>query len=168
MTQVSKYLLSDKVKQEINSIFLETISLLYKKEDIVSFLEDFLSPTERIVLSKRITIALMLKKGYSFVMIKKLIKVSQSTIAGVNLKLKYTGKGYNKVLDKMIADKKINHIFNQIEKFVLSALTIKRSITFLIKSKNLFLSALTIGKGKGTGVWFDLKVKKQQETSSII
>ena len=148
MTQVSKYLLSDKVKQEINSIFLETISLLYKKEDIVSFLEDFLSPTEKIVLSKRITIALMLKKGYSFVMIKKLIKVSQSTIAGVNLKLKYTGKGYNKVLDKMIADKKINHIFNQIEKFV--------------------LSALTIGKGKGTGIWHDLKVKRQRETSSII
>lgn len=148
MTQVSKYLLSDKVKQEINSIFLETILLLSKKEDIVSFLDDFLSPTERIVLSKRITIALMLRKGYSFEMIKKLIKVSQSTIAGVNLKLKYTGKGYQRILDRILRDQKINNVFNQIEKFI--------------------LSTLTIGRGKGTGVWFNLKVKKQRETSSII
>jgi len=148
MTQVSKYLLSDKVKQEINSIFLETISLLSKKEDIVSFLEDFLSPTERIVLSKRITIALMLRKGYRFEMIKKLIKVSQSTIAGVNLKLKYTGKGYQRILDRMLLDQKIAGIFNSIEKFI--------------------LSALTIGKGKGTGIWFDRKIKRQRETSSII
>lgn len=148
MTQVSKYLLSDRVKQEINSIFLETISLLYKKEDIVNFLEDFLSPTERIVLSKRITIALMLKKGYSFETIKKLIKVSQSTIAGVNLKLKYTGKGYQRILDRILLDQKISGIFNQIENYI--------------------LSALTIGKGKGTGIWYDLKIKKQREGSSII
>ncbi len=148
MAQVSKYLVSDKIQQEIKSIFSETISLLSNKDEIVSFLEDFLSPTERIVLSKRITIALMLKKGYSYEMIKKLIKVSQPTVAAVNLKLKYSGKGYHRVLDKMIANQKINHIFNQIENFI--------------------LNTLSRGKGKGSGVWQEIRKKHQQATSSII
>ena len=148
MAQVSKYLLSDKIKSEINSLFLETFPLLYRQEDILNFIEDFLSPTERIVLSKRLTIALMLKRGYSYEAIKKLIKVSQATIADVNLKLKYSGKGYHKILDKILIEKKIVGIFDAIEKFA--------------------LEVLTIGKGKGTGFWFDLKVKKQRETSSII
>lgn len=148
MAQVSKYLISDKIQQEIKSIFSETISLLNNQDEIVDFLEDFLSPTERIVLSKRITIALMLKKNYSYEMIKKLIKVSQPTVAAVNLKLKYSGKGYHRVLDKMITDQKINHIFNQIESFI--------------------LNTLSTGKGKGSGVWREIRKKHQQSTSSII
>lgn len=148
MAQVSKYMMSEKIKREINEIFLETFALLYKKEDIINFLEDFFSPTERIVLSKRITIALMLKKGYSYEMIKKLIKVSQPTVADVNLKLKYAGKGYHKILDQMLVNRKIKSVFDNIEKFI--------------------LAGLTIGHGKGTGYWFQQKIKKQRETSSII
>lgn len=148
MAQVSKYLVSDKIQQKIKSIFSETISLLSDKAEIVNFLEDFLSPTERIVLSKRITIALMLKKGYSYEMIKKLIKVSQPTVAAVNLKLKYSGKGYNQVLDRMIVNQKIDNIFNQIESFI--------------------LNTLARGHGKGTSVWKEIRNKHQQATSSII
>jgi TrpR-related protein YerC/YecD len=148
MAQVSRYLMSDKIKTEINSLFWETISRLDDQTDIADFLEDFLSPTERTVLSKRLAIALMLKKDYSYQAIKKLLKVSQSTIADVNLKLKYSGKGYHKILDKVLKEQKINKIFDAIENFA--------------------LKALTIGKGKGTGFWFDMKLKKQRETSSII
>ena len=148
MSQVSRYFLADKVKQEINSIFLETLSLLYKHEDILLFLKDFLSPTERIVLSKRITIALMLKQGYNYEAIKKLIKVSQATIADVNRKLKYSGQGYHKVLDRILREQKIKSIFDKIENFA--------------------LDALTVGRGKGTGFWREIKAKKQQSSTSKI
>ena len=57
MAQISKYKLSVKAEAEIKSLFTEIVSLLSRPEDIVAFLDDFLTPTERIVLAKRITIA---------------------------------------------------------------------------------------------------------------
>ena len=148
MAQISKYRLSEKAEAEIKSLFTEIVSLLSRPEDIIFFLDDFLTPTERIVLSKRITVALLLKKGCSYEMIMRTLKVSAPTVADVSLKLKYSGKGYHRVLDKILSQQKINKVFDQIE--------------------NLALNALTVGRGKGTSFWRDLKIKKQQSTTKII
>lgn len=148
MSQVSRYQLSKQVEEEIKSVFAETLSLLSNREDIFAFFDDFLSPTERIMLSKRIAIALMLKKGYNYEIIKDILKVSQATIASINLKLKYTGKGYNQVLNRILSQEKINEIFNKIENFI--------------------LDNLSRGRGKGSGFWQELKRKKQLQKSSMI
>jgi len=148
MSQVSKYQLSKQVEEEIKSVFAETLSLLSNKEDIFAFTDDFLSPTERIMLSKRIAIAMMLKKGYNYEIIKDILKVSQATIASVNLKLKYTGKGYHQVLDRILRQQKINAIFDKIE--------------------TVILNQLSIGRGKGSSFWQELKRKKQLQKSSMI
>ena len=148
MAQISKYRLFEKAEAEIKSLFTEIIALLSHPQDIADFLDDFLTPTERIVLSKRITVALLLKQGYSYEVIIKTLKVSAPTIADISLKLKYSGKGYHKILDRILAQKKIKGIFNTIE--------------------NFGLEVLTIGRGKGTSVWHDLKVKKQQASRTSI
>lgn len=148
MAQISKYQLSAKAQAEIKLIFTEIVSLLSRPEDIVTFFDDFLTPTERIVLSKRITIALLLKQGCSYETIMHTLKVSAPTISDVSLKLKYSGKGYHQILDKILSQQKIKKVFDQIE--------------------NLALNALTVGKGKGTSFWRDLKIKKQQSTTKII
>ena len=53
MAQVSRRRLSEKVEKRIEEIFLRTISKLNKEEDVLQFLNEFLTPTEKIVLSKR-------------------------------------------------------------------------------------------------------------------
>ncbi len=148
MAQISKYKLSAKTEAEIKSLFTEVVSLLSRPEDITAFLADFLTPTEIIVLSKRITIALLLKQGYSYEAIMHTLKVSAPTVSGVSLKLKYSGKGYHQILDKILSQQKIKKVFDQIE--------------------NTALNALTLGRGKGTSFWRDLKLKKQQSTTKII
>ncbi|MBU2052195.1 trp operon repressor [Patescibacteria group bacterium] len=148
MAQISKYRLFEKAEAEIKSLFTEIIALLSRPQDIADFLDDFLTPTERIVLSKRITVALLLKQGCSYEVIMKTLKVSAPTVANVSLKLKYSGKGYHRILDKILAQQKIKGIFDKIE--------------------NFGLEVLTIGRGKGTGVWYDLKIKKQQAATKII
>lgn len=148
MAQISKYRLSEKEEAEIKSLFTEIISMLYNQRDIIDFLDDFLTPTERIVLSKRITIGLLLKKNCSYEVIMRTLKVSAPTVADVSLKLKYAGKGYHRVLDKILKEQKIKRIFDKIE--------------------SIALEALTIGRGKGTGFWRDLKYKKQQSATKII
>lgn len=148
MTQVSKFQLSEKIETQIRNIFAEIISLLSGKENVFVFLDDFLTQTEKIVLSKRIAIAFMLKKSYDYETIKNILKVSQSTVSAISLKLKYAGKGYHQVLDKILLQEKIKTSFDQIEKFI--------------------LENLSRGKGKGTSFWKELKQKKQKENSSII
>ncbi|MFH1280643.1 MAG: YerC/YecD family TrpR-related protein [Candidatus Beckwithbacteria bacterium] len=148
MPQVSKYQLSKQVEEEIKSVFAETLSLLSTREDIFAFFDDFLTPTERIMLSKRISIAMMLKKGYNYEIIKDILKVSQATIASVNLKLKYTGKGYHQILNRIISQQKINKAFDKIENFI--------------------LDNLSRGRGKGSSFWQELKRKKQSQKSSMI
>jgi len=120
--------------------------MLSGKEDVSAFLEDFLTPTERIVLAKRITIAFMLKKGYDYEIIKSILKVSQSTVSAINLKLKYSGKGYHKILDKILLQEKIKASFDQIENFL--------------------LKTLAMGRGKGTGFWKELKKRKKFDDSN--
>ncbi len=148
MAQISKYRLFAKAEAEIKSLFTEIIALLSRPQDIADFLDDFLSPTERIVLSKRITVALLLKQGCSYEVIMKTLKVSAPTVADVSLKLKYSGKGYHRILDKILAQQKIKGIFDKIE--------------------NFGLEVLTLGRGKGTGLWYNLKIKKQQAATKII
>lgn len=144
MAQVSSRQLSEKVHSEITSIFLEVLSSLKTSEDTAIFLKDFLTPTEKIVLAKRLAIAFMLKKKYSYESIRSILKVSAPTIASVNLRVKFSGKGYNKVLDKLLKYEKINDIFDKVE--------------------TALLNTLTIGRGKGTGVWRELKKKKSNTT----
>lgn len=148
MAQISKYRLPEKTQSEIRSLFAEVLSMLSFKEDIFAFLEDFLSPTERIVLSKRITIALLLKKGYAYEAIKNVLKVSSPTVADVNRKLKFSGQGYHRILDKILRYQKINNVFDKIE--------------------TIILNQLSLGRGKGSSFWRDLKYKKLKDQSSKI
>ncbi len=148
MAQISKYRLPEKTDNEIRSLFAEVLSMLSVKADIFAFLDDFLSPTERIVLSKRITIALLLKKGYSYEAIKAALNVSAPTVADVNQKLKFSGQGYHQVLDKILRYQKISNVFDKIE--------------------TIILNQLSLGSGKGSGFWKELKYKKLKDQSSKI
>lgn len=66
MTQVSKYPVHRDVEKRMFEIFKTTISNLKHSEEIEDFLEDFLSPVEKIMLAKRLAIAVLLAKNYTY------------------------------------------------------------------------------------------------------
>lgn len=94
MTQISKYPISKAIEKRIFEIFFGTIVNLKNSNDVASFLEDFLTPTEKMMLAKRLAVAVMLAKGYDYREIKKTLRVSFQMVANVSLWLKYKGKGY--------------------------------------------------------------------------
>jgi TrpR-related protein YerC/YecD len=96
MAQVSRHPLSKLIYERIFEIFIKSIISIKNKKEAEDFLNDFLTPTERIMLAKRLTIAVLLTKGYDYNQIHKVLHVSTATIAGVNVFLKYTGEGYKK------------------------------------------------------------------------
>lgn len=115
MSQVSRYPIHKKVEERMFEIFKSTISSLKSNEDIEDFLEDFISPTEKIMLSKRLAIAVLLAKGHNYPVIAEVLRVTPSTIASVSLRLKYSGKGYRKAVERILLDEKSDQFWQKIE-----------------------------------------------------
>lgn len=115
MAQVSKYPIHKDVEKRMFEIFKSTISRLKDNEDIEDFLEDFLSPVEKIMLSKRLAIAVLLAKGHNYPMIAEILRVTPSTIASVSLRLKYSGKGYKKAVEKILVMENQDNFWQKVE-----------------------------------------------------
>ena len=101
MTQVSKYPVHKDVEKRMFEVLEETISHLRGTEEIKDFLHDFLSPVEKIMLAKRLSIAVLLYKGYRYKSIGGILRVTPPTIATVSMLLKYSGKGYKRAVEKI-------------------------------------------------------------------
>lgn len=142
MAQVSKYPISQAVYEQIYELLLKVISDSRSNDESKELLDDLLTPTEKIVLAKRLAIALLLMKKYTYENIKKILRVSQPTIALVNITLRYKGRGYKQFTDKILREEKIRKIWEKIEDSVLS----------------------TMSHGKGSGPWRYLKqeLKRKQ------
>lgn len=111
MSQISKYPISKQVSDRIFEIFLNTFVNIKSKEEADEFISDLLTPTEKIMLAKRLAIAFLLEKNYDYRTIQKLIRVSTGTIASVNLSLHHGSTGYKKLISKIVKEEKITGIF---------------------------------------------------------
>lgn len=115
MTQISRYPVHKDIEKRMFEVLRETISHLKKSEDIEDFLHDFLSPVEKIMLAKRLSIAVLLHKGYRYDSIAGILRVTPPTIATVSLLLKYSGKGYKKAVEKIALNEKMNEFWEKVE-----------------------------------------------------
>lgn len=115
MSQVSKYPLSKVVEEECFDLLYQTFHDLRGKQGIKEFLDDFLSPIEQIMLAKRLGIAVLLGKGYDYVSIRKVLRVSPPTIATVAIQLKYSGMGYKRMVEKILRAEKIDAFWQNVD-----------------------------------------------------
>ncbi len=122
MTQVSKRFVTETVKARIQEVFVNVIADLHSEAEIGEFLEDFLSPPEKIMLAKRLSIALMLAKGYGYEVIADILKVTSSTIAKVNISFKYKGKGYQKIVNKILQEEKWQKFWQDLDDGIVETL----------------------------------------------
>ncbi|MFC1649920.1 Trp family transcriptional regulator [Patescibacteria group bacterium] len=141
MTQVSKYPIEKAAYTSIFNGFNKVIISLKDKKDTEAFLSDFLTPTEKIMLAKRLSIALLLERKLKYREISKVLRVSTTTVSNVALAYSHS-KSYKKVIRKMLRDKKFE---KQLTEFI----------------KKVF-GVLSAGKSKsGTWVYLRNEVKKR-------
>lgn len=114
MTQVSKYPISAAVADRIFEIFIKCLVGLKNKKEVEIFLDDLLSPIERIMLVKRLAIAFLLEKGYDHRSISRILRVSLPTVVSVNQSRMYGNKGYTLVVNKILKEEKLDEIINKI------------------------------------------------------
>lgn len=83
MTQVSKHRLNQSVYNKIFSLFPQFLGKLSRQGHALVVVNALFSSTEKTMIAKRIAIAFMLVKGYSYEMISDKLKVSYGTVAKI-------------------------------------------------------------------------------------
>lgn len=140
MAQISRRPVKKDVEKRVYKTFTSVLSRIKDHQLIEEFLNDFLSPVEKIMLSKRLSIALLLGKGYTYQQIAEILHVTPPTIAKVGQRLKYTGQGYKKIVNKLISDEKSGQMFEKLEDFLVTipyskGSSIKRQLSEHYKKK---------------------------------
>lgn len=137
MTKISRRYLNKELENHIFEFFLKAIVDIKTTNEAKAFIEDLLSPTERIMLIKRLAIAILLTKGYTYDSIDDTLKVSRSTIMNVSLWLKHGKSGYRNVVNKILEKQKREELFDKIEEILIKLSPPKRfgSMAFEEKQK---------------------------------
>jgi uncharacterized protein YerC len=115
MPPVSKRIISPKISKNINDLLINSFSKTRGKNDLLPFISDLLTPTEKVMVSKRLAIAfLLLRKDIDHRQIAKVLKVSTGTIARVNIVLNTEGVGYRNVLNKILNDENLKLLLAEV------------------------------------------------------
>lgn len=115
MPQVSRYPLSKAVYDRIFEVLLQTIGGLKTSKQTDRFLDDFITPTEKIMFAKRLAIALLLEKDYDFRSICKILRVSATTVASVKFRLRHGNGGLKTAVDKITRSEKIDEFWEKVD-----------------------------------------------------
>lgn len=115
MTQVSKIPLRKEIEKRMFDIFLDSIATVRTKRQAENFLSDWLSPTERIMLAKRLSVALLLTKQYDQRSIAKLLRVGLETVNKVNKVLNHGSGGYGMIVGTFLREEKSNVFWEKID-----------------------------------------------------
>lgn len=101
MPHVSKSVLNKKIETEIKKTFCMALSGLGQEEEMNEFLTSILSPTENLMLSKRLAIVLLLSEDVPSSKIAAILHVTRETVARVELLYQLKPEGYKTALKKI-------------------------------------------------------------------
>lgn len=119
MAQVSRRIINKDLADRIFELFIKTVADFKRPSDVLNFIEDLLSPTEKVMLTKRLAIAILLSKGYTYEEIDQILKVSRPTIMTVSYFLKSGKGGYQKVVNEIINSQKREELADKIEELLM-------------------------------------------------
>ncbi len=128
MPRISRSRLTPKQLQEISENFFYLLSYLRSNQSMETFLNDFLTKEEKVMLMKRLVLFMMLKSGYSTSMIKDALHVSQETIRSYKNQLDYKDISFHKTIDILLKKKNVEAFFTNLE-------NIAKPIENILKSK---------------------------------
>ena len=101
MPKVSQRKLEEKTKRKIQNDFWKALEKLGNAKDIELFLRQTLSPTEIIMLSKRLAIQKELLKERPYAEIGRKLKVTEGTIAKMSANFQKGGPRFQNLIARL-------------------------------------------------------------------
>lgn len=102
MAKFDPYSFSSKERDKILDEFYSIVTSLKNKEQTINFFKDLLTPSEAIMLTRRIQIAKLLLQGHDYREIAAKLKTGIDTVAKVQRWLKNGFGGYIKALERIV------------------------------------------------------------------
>jgi len=115
MTQVSKYPLRKEIETRMYEVFLDSIGMVKNRSQVSHLVDDLLSPTEKTMLAKRLSIALLLQKNYNQRAISKILHVSLTTVNKISRYVHSGSGGYRMVIDPLLKQEKYEEFLQKID-----------------------------------------------------
>ena len=118
MTRVSKRKFDKEIENRCFQLFWQLIIDLKTEKETEEFFQNLLSPTEQLMIVKRLAIVIALIKGYSFQEIYENFKVSYPTILSVQKQM-FISPGYQNAAQKLLKRAQHKKIWDTIEEIFL-------------------------------------------------
>ncbi|MEK7575382.1 MAG: Trp family transcriptional regulator [Patescibacteria group bacterium] len=116
MPHISKEHLDQKVFLDMYTHFHNALTSLRNKKESGKLIRELLTPTERVMIAKRVAMIYMLRKGHSVYEIEKVLKVSSSTVARYSLK--NDAKKFTFLLSIFKKSEGLGAVFDTLEKLL--------------------------------------------------
>ena len=129
MPRTSKFKLDKNKLNEINSHLTHMVSSLTNKAETESFLENFFTKEEKVMLAKRLVLFMMLKKKYSPSIIKDALHLSYETVRIYQNQFESKNDIFQKTIEKLIKRQESQELFKKINKIL-------KPIDLAIRSRN--------------------------------
>lgn len=115
MTQVSKRLLRKEIEDRIYEVLMESIASVKSKHSVEQLLDDLLSPTEKLMLGKRMSVALLLMKKYNQREVADTLKVGLETVSRVSRAMQKGTGGYGALAAAIIRNEKLKEFLEKVD-----------------------------------------------------
>lgn len=119
MGRISKRKLYEELENRIYEMLIEHLASLRTQLEVKEFLHSLLSHTEKIMLAKRLAIAALLSRGYTYQQIDDALKVSKATVAIVHRELLLGASGYDKAIQSIKRRKEKEALWDSLEELLL-------------------------------------------------
>ncbi len=101
MPKINQNPLSDKQHRTVLEKLIATFSRLKSKDEIQEVFDSLFTEVEKLMLAKRLAIALLLENGVSYKEISRILKVSPVTVGFIKRNVVHRKAGYKKLLAEL-------------------------------------------------------------------
>ena len=118
MPPVSRRKLPVGMHEHLVNILVRVLSTTNQTKSGLLFVNQFLSSSELSMLTKRVGIALLLKRGHTYSSIMDYLKVSKGTVAKVAEIIHTNDQESQQALAKIIANKQIDEVLSKFDYYL--------------------------------------------------
>lgn len=105
------------IEKHIYELFWDSASRFKNAKEAEEFFLDLLTYTEKVVLAKRLAIAMLLIQGLGYGEIKELLKVSDPTVTRVRNQLR-SGEGFRRIAKRLSRQEIWRQLTEDFEKLI--------------------------------------------------
>lgn len=118
MTRISKFRLYDNQLKELTDHFSFLISSLKTSEEIENFFDSFFTKEEKIMLTKRLVLFMMIQRGYNPKAIQSALHISYETVRTYTNQFANKNTQFQKMIEKLISREKAKEFWEKVEKML--------------------------------------------------